>query len=166
MERKVREALLGDVAAIAAIHVNAWKSAFKGLMPKGYIDKYTVQLRQREWLQAISTGVEHVLVALDNNQIVGFLSYSEAKSSAAILELHKLYLCPSVYRKGIGQLLMAQLALKAKAKDIEEMNLYVLDTNKVAITFYRKLGFEFSANSLTDTFEGETITDLQMVKRL
>jgi len=71
----------------------------------------SVEDRNAEWLKVRESGSESVIVAENKNQLVGFLFYSESADSQRALELSKLYLCPSVFGKGVGYLLMKQLVL-------------------------------------------------------
>jgi ribosomal protein S18 acetylase RimI-like enzyme len=159
----VRKARLSDFQGIALIHVNSWKSAFEGLMPERYIDSYTLEDRKSEWLNALDSGSESVIIAEDNNKLVGFLSYRENEN---FLYLSKLYLCPSIYGRGVGDLLMKQMENEAQAACINLIRLYVLDNNKSAIKFYSKQGFEFGDGFESEVFEGETIIDVLMEKQL
>ncbi|GIU47800.1 hypothetical protein TUM4438_27780 [Shewanella sairae] len=106
MEFQIRPATIEDISDIANIHVSSWQSAFDGLMPKGYIDSYTVSKRKAEWRQTIETNAETIYVAVTQNQVVGFLSYFLKLNSSDTIELSKLYLCPSIYGKGLGKRLL------------------------------------------------------------
>ncbi len=163
MAFNVRKARLSDIQEIALIHVQSWKSAFKGLMPDRYINSYTLVDRETEWLSILDSGSESVIIAEENNKLVGFLSFSK---NVNFLYLSKLYLCPSIYGKGVGCLLMKQLESDAQLACIDLIRLYVLDSNQSAIKFYSKQGFEFGDGFESEEFEGETIIDLLMEKRL
>ncbi|MFA0057953.1 GNAT family N-acetyltransferase [Vibrio echinoideorum] len=159
----VRKARLSDIQEIALIHVQSWKSAFKGLMPERYINSYTFEDRKTEWLSILNSGSESVIIVEENNKLVGFLSYSE---NVHFLYLSKLYLCPSIYGKGVGCILMKELESNAQLASIDLIRLYVLDSNQSAIKFYSKQGFEFGDGFESEEFEGETIIDLLMEKHL
>ena len=163
MAFSLRKARLSDTQEIASIHVNSWKSAFEGLMPERYINSYTLEDRNSEWLKVLKSGSESVIIAENKSRLVGFISYSESEDS---LDLNKLYLCPSIYGKGVGYLLMKQMESEAKTAGIKLISLYVLDNNQSAIKFYSKQGFEFGDGCESEEFEGEKIIDLLMEKRL
>ena len=163
MAFNVRKSRLSDLEQITLIHVKSWETAFKGLMPERYINNYTLEDRNAEWLSVLGSGSESLIVAEDNNKLVGFLSYSE---NVNFLNLSKLYLCPSMYGEGVGGLLMKQMENEALTASLDLIRLYVLDNNKSAINFYSKQGFEFGDGFESEEFEGETIIDLLMEKRL
>ena len=71
-----------------------------------------------------------------------------------------------MYGKGVGGLLMKQMENEALTASLDLIRLYVLNNNKSAINFYSKQGFEFGDGFESEEFEGETIIDLLMEKRL
>lgn len=166
MEINLRSAAQADVQQIAKIHVNSWKVAFDGLMPDDYINGYTISSRIDEWQSTMSTNAEKVVVAECGDEVVGFMSYHIHPENAETLELSKLYLCPHVYGQGLGSKFLNYLEAESLAQGIEMIRLYVLDTNEAAIQFYSKHGFEFSDGYVSEEFEGTTIIDLLMTKRV
>ncbi|BCL69279.1 GNAT family N-acetyltransferase [Vibrio nigripulchritudo] len=162
----IRKALIADVKDIADIHVSSWKVAFEGQMPQGYIDEFTTSSREAEWFDIIEKQQEIVYVAQEDSKIMGFLSFYISAESTQTIELSKLYLCPKVYQRGIGQKLMTHLEKMARGMNIKQLSLYVLDCNQNAINFYKKHGFEFDSGSETTWHEGEKIVDVQMTKTL
>ena len=45
----VREASQGDAAAIAGVHVRAWRVAYRGLLPDDLLDRLSVEDREESW---------------------------------------------------------------------------------------------------------------------
>jgi len=162
----LRKATLADAKEIANIHVISWKTSFAGLMPEKYISGHTESSRVDEWKKIISMNVEKVVVAESNNKVLGFMSFSVKSQVSRELELSKLYLFPSVYGKNLGSKFMHFLQTEATAQGVNTINLYVLDNNEPAIRFYSKHGFEFVDGYVSEEFEGETIIDLKMTKRV
>ncbi|MGC9458229.1 GNAT family N-acetyltransferase [Vibrio genomosp. F10] len=162
----LRKAVQTDAREIAQIHVNSWKSAFDGLMPADYINGFTVSLRVDEWQKTIRNNTETVVVAERGNKVVGFMSYFASPEGAEIIELSKLYLCPSVYGQRLGSRFLTHLEQESQALGTKTIKLYVLDNNEAAIQFYSKHGFEFADGFMSEEFEGSVIVDLLMVKRV
>ncbi|GIU16992.1 MULTISPECIES: GNAT family N-acetyltransferase [unclassified Shewanella] len=166
MEIILRDAVQDDVQQLAQIHVNSWKSTFSGLMPDKYINGYTLSSRVNEWQSVIHSRSEIVVVAERGGIVIGFMSYRVNPENLATIELCKLYLCPSAYGQRFGSKLLNHLKLSAQAQGMKAISLYVLDSNKVAINFYSKHGFEFSGGFVSVEFEGAAIIDLLMTIRL
>ncbi|MCG2838749.1 GNAT family N-acetyltransferase [Photobacterium sp. WH77] len=166
MEINLRNAVQADVQQIAKIHVSSWKAAFDGLMPDNYINGYTLSSRVEEWQKTICTNAEKVVVAECGEVVVGFMSYRIHPENSETIELSKLYLCPSVYGQRLGSRFMNHLEEESQAQGMKAIHLYVLDTNETAIQFYSKHGFQFSDGCMSEEFEGTTIIDLLMTKRV
>lgn len=166
MEIKLRKAVLSDAEQIAKIHVDSWEVAFEGLMPENYIKGYTLSARIKEWLETIRTNAEFVVVAESYSTVVGFMSYRPHPDAPETIELSKLYLCPTYYGKGTGSLFMQKLENVARDNGVRKIHLYVLNNNVTAIQFYMKHGFENADGFVSKEFEGTTIIDVLMTKRV
>ena len=81
---------------------------------------------------------------------IGFVKMNyrsdEELSASDNCELEKIYILPSHSGKGIGQLVMRALIKYAQKLGKKMMFLCVLDTNKTAIAFYEKIGFEYHSS--------------------
>ena len=95
------------------------------------------------WEQILRQPEVEVWVAQDGDTIVGFIGYH---SQDERYEITTLYILPTYQYQGVGSALM-----KVSLQDITAANaaarfhLWVLDTNTKAINFYKKHGFEQSA---------------------
>jgi len=50
----IREANIEDAKGIANVHVKAWQSAYKGIMPEEYLLSLSVKDKTELWLQTLS----------------------------------------------------------------------------------------------------------------
>lgn len=86
-----------------------------------------------------------------NDAIIGFLkvNYKTATelSESENCELEKIYMLPKYSGMGIGKLAMKEIIKNVKQKGKMLFFLCVIDTNKNAIAFYQKLGFEFHSKT-------------------
>ncbi|HEX5324913.1 MAG TPA: hypothetical protein VFW40_14090, partial [Capsulimonadaceae bacterium] len=48
-EVTIRDATLADAAAIAQVHVSAWRTTYPGIVPQDYIDSRSVEEREGRW---------------------------------------------------------------------------------------------------------------------
>src|SRR5882724_2870865 len=67
-DMQIREATMADVAAIARVHVESWRTTYKGLLPDDYLANLTHEQREPPWREIFSKPVGHslVYVAEDN----------------------------------------------------------------------------------------------------
>lgn len=72
----VREARLQDAEAIAQVHVDTWRTAYRGIVPEDYIAKLSYKERERRWVQMLSTAAEdqHFIYVSEDGagQIIAF----------------------------------------------------------------------------------------------
>ncbi len=95
----------------------------------------------------ISTNPDAILVAAYNNNLVGAveIDYSSICPINNIVapELNKLYILEWFCGKGIGYHLLKEVENLVKSKGINEMWLWVLDSNERAISFYERQNYKW-----------------------
>ena len=84
---------------------------------------------------------ESFIVAESENEVVG---YTIGKSKNGSAEIISLAVKPSFRQKGIGRKLTNFLISFLKKRGVKEIFLEVRTINKIAISFYRNLGFKIS----------------------
>src|SRR5882672_9018885 len=50
---EIRPAMLADVDAIAAIHVDAWRETYRGLLPDSLLEQLSIPARAEQWRRAL-----------------------------------------------------------------------------------------------------------------
>jgi hypothetical protein len=81
----IRSARPGDARAIAEVHVASWRHAYRGLLPDDYLDRLSVEERERtrrEHLEDPSSGWG-TLVVDDGGRVVGFSTYGPSRDQDA-----------------------------------------------------------------------------------
>lgn len=70
---KIRKAELKDAAAIAKVHVDSWRTTYKGILPSGFLNSLSYKKRTALWEQNLAEKENYVLVAKTvEGTIVGF----------------------------------------------------------------------------------------------
>ncbi len=88
-----------------------------------------------------------------------FFNYSTFRCKPG-LYLEDLFVRPDFRRRGIGKLLLVELARRAVARDCARMEWAVLDWNEPAIDFYRSLGAQPLDEWTVFRLTGEPLTRL------
>ncbi|BCY29520.1 GNAT family N-acetyltransferase [Flavobacterium okayamense] len=85
-----------------------------------------------------------ILVAVENETIVGFGYYSEFRFREAykFTVEHSVYAHPNHQGKGIGKLILSELIKKAKAQNLHTMIGVIDAENTGSISFHEKFGFK------------------------
>jgi ribosomal protein S18 acetylase RimI-like enzyme len=147
-EFAIRAAVPADAPAIAQLHVAVWRATYRDLAPPEAVRVLDVPTRQARWLEMLAKGERTVLVAERDGRIVA-IGTAGAPSVPALSghgEILYLYVDPAHGRRGIGKTLMRRLALALQAQGFRSMALGVVEGNRPAIDFYKKLGGRLSGS--------------------
>ena len=140
----VRTATPQDAAGVADVHVRAWQTAYRGLLPDAYLDGLRAADRMVRYRFEI-TGPDQpsTIVAVDDGVICGFATIGPARDGAVPSAglLHALYVEPALWRRGVGRLLMAEARARLRQQGFFEGVLWVLVGNDRAQRFYRADGW-------------------------
>ena len=141
----VRDARPRDAAAIARVHVRAWKAAYRGLLPDDFLDALRPEQRvSRYELGSRRRDAPRTILALIDGAIVGFATIGPSRDEdvAQAGELRALYVDPSCWRGGVGRRLLLQAREGLRAAGYREALLWVLVGNEPAERFYRDDGWQ------------------------
>ena len=143
---QIREASIADAAGIARVHVLTWQHAYRGQMPDDFLDGLSIEQRTQNWFALLSTSYPkaHTLVALDDEQVVGFCSVGASQNDDADEqngELYAIYVDPQAMDKGVGSALMTEALSRLRADGFTHATLWVLATNTPTLRFYEHHGW-------------------------
>lgn len=136
---EIREAVIGDEKGIARVHVDSWRTTYKGIVSDDFLDQLSVEQRTENWRRGI--GNNSLYVAVENGEIVGFATGGKERTGnyPADSELFAIYLLQKVQGNGIGKQLMQAVARDLKEQGLTEMLVWVLDLNPSKV-FYETVG--------------------------
>jgi ribosomal protein S18 acetylase RimI-like enzyme len=144
---EIREATVGDVPAIAEVHVKAdWDTYAPLFGAEAY--KLTVAESEDRWRQALEGG-GLLLVATDRGVIIGL-------GHACAGRIDALYLLSAYHRRGIGKALLAGLLRFLQERGVSEAQLDVVTVNANAIAFYRTQGARQIGRRINKDPRGDT----------
>lgn len=142
----IREARLEDAAAIAQVHVDAWQTTYRGLLPNDYIEKLSYEKRKNNWKNQLTVSTEtntDFFIYLAENpavEIVGFVAGGLARGDSTCRgEIYALYILEAYQRRGIGRNLIQTIASRLSQSGLTSIMVWVLEGNP-AIQFYQALG--------------------------
>ena len=139
----LRRATAADAAAIAALHAASWRHAYRGAMSDEYLAGDIVSDRNTVWSERLGhpNPSQYVVVAEASGQIVGFACAYAAEHLEWGSLLDNIHVAHSFHRKGIGALILRNVASWCVAVAPEcPLYLWVLQTNARAQAFYQRLG--------------------------
>lgn len=137
----IRKAKLEDAAGIAKVHVDSWRTTYKGIVSDTYLDSLSYEEREQNWKRGIEHN--HIYIATDfNGEIVGFASGGKERTGKYVAykgELYAIYLLEGQQGKAIGRKLFKAVVDDLKEKKLNSMLIWALEENPACL-FYEKLG--------------------------
>jgi len=158
----LRRADLDDADAIAAIHVQAWRETYSGLLPQHVIDARTIIERRREQARARLADIgSSAHVARLDDELVGFAVGGALREPVAGFdgELQVIYVLQRAQRHGLGEMLARAVARDLHERGFRSMAVRVLAENARAQGFYQHLGARFVELAPTEYIGRSPITD-------
>lgn len=145
---EVRQAKVSDAASVAAIHDQAWRSAYQGIIPGAELDKLINRRGPQWWDSAIRKG-SRVSVLCFGEQIAGYSNYgrNRARSLQFEGEIYELYLKPEFQGLGFGRRLFSAARRDLAQSGLRSTVIWALTDNEPAVEFYRNLGGRLVARS-------------------
>jgi GNAT superfamily N-acetyltransferase len=169
----VREAGVGDAAAIAALQVRSWKAAYRAIVPDAFLDDLAEDAWLERWTEQL-TGVEregiHQLVSTDGRDgpphAVAVCGPAIEPTAELTAQLYVLYADPSSWGRGHGGALLRRvhelLAADAHARAL----LWVAAANHRSIGFYEHHGWARDGETQREEVAGVTFHEVRMVRSL
>ena len=141
----IREAMLSDAAGIAKVHVDTWRSTYRGIIPDARLESLCYETAADAARQRLGDTVSgsFTLVADTGHEVVGFAGAGPAREGEVPRtgELYAIYVLDTHQRIGIGRLLVRAVVTRLLAQGMCSLLVWVLKDNP-ARAFYGRLGGE------------------------
>lgn len=167
MAFSILPACAGDAAAIAALHIESWRNAYRGLLPDEFLDGPVVQDRVDLWNARMPAPDPHrrlVLKAVSHEDLVGFVCVLlDADPSWGAL-LDNLHVKPGLKGKGIGHRLFQEARdWVAVAAPGQRLHLTVMEGNLAARRFYDRQGGTIAERTTIEVIPGTCLPIIRYV---
>jgi GNAT superfamily N-acetyltransferase len=140
----LRHAQPRDSDAIAALHAESWRSAYRGLVPDDVLGAGLDAERRQAWLDrfaSVPPDRRLVLLATSNDGLVGFTCVLADGEAGFGPLLDNLHVKPGWRGRGLGaRLLDESRAWVRQIAPGQPMHLWVIEGNTAARAFYRAQG--------------------------
>ncbi|HEV7653617.1 MAG TPA: GNAT family N-acetyltransferase [Mycobacteriales bacterium] len=157
-----RPMVAADLDAASELHVRAWQTAYRGIVPQAFLDGMDPAVRRRR-NEGRSLAGQHVAEA--GGEVVGWLSVGPYRDDdppgPGCGEIEAIYARPDVVGAGVGRVLLAYGLGELRRHGLAPVLLWVLTGNDHARRFYEKAGF--AADGATHDYEvgGATLPELR-----
>jgi len=139
----IRLAEKKDAEAIANLHADSWRIAYRGMFRDAYLDGDVYGDRRSLWRQRLSNpGLgQLILVAEAAREIDGFICAYGCEDSRFGTLIDNLHVRLDRQRQGIGRQLLREV-VQWSLKEYPDIGVYlnVLEANQPARKFYESLG--------------------------
>jgi GNAT superfamily N-acetyltransferase len=141
---RIRLAKLDDASAISRVHIDSWKTSYRGIVPDQVLDGLDYVRNGVRWREMLSNLGEmkcFFVAEDDDGRIVGFAigGPNRDENTGFNGELYAIYLLKAHQGKGIGKMLVAKVADWLSRRKYSSMLVWVLEKNP-AKYFYEALG--------------------------
>lgn len=112
VEMIIRKANLNDAQGIAKVHVDSWRTTYKGIIPDVFLSNLSYAQRTDLWNKNIAKEDNYVVIAENNeDQIIGFAdAWKRADNlTKGSVDLTSIYLLEEYQGNGIGKRLFKEL---------------------------------------------------------
>jgi ribosomal protein S18 acetylase RimI-like enzyme len=141
----IRRAQESDAPALAKVHVDSWRAAYRGLVLDSVLQGFTYQGRTERFWQSLAMGSEETYLVEENGDVMGFLILGVCRDPDLNVdctgEIWGIYISPNHWRKGLGKRLLEEAESMLKSRGYKEAVLWVLEGNQQARRFYEAMGF-------------------------
>lgn len=131
-----------DAAGIAKVHVDSWRTTYKGIIPDDFLSKLSYEQRTKLWDRIIPEEGNYVVVAeASEGRIIGFASGSKRDTNTVpnSSDLTSIYLLEEYQGQGIGKQILKHIFLHFKSLGYQKIFVDVLADNKTR-HFYEYYG--------------------------
>lgn len=162
---RIRAAELGDAAAIAQIHVDSWRAAYRDILPASFLAALSYEMREqrwREWWTQADPQRWLFVVEDDAGHIIGFAGGGPERDGIPGYggEVYAIYLAPEIFHRGVGRCLMAVCARKLIDQGFGAGLVWALEDNRAARAFYEALGGQLLSCNKPITIGGTPLIEV------
>lgn len=146
----IRKARLKDAEGIARVHVDSWRTTYKGIIPDNYLNGLSYAQRTELWKNNIGKKGNYVLVAENTEgQIIGFTDAwkRDDNDEEDSIDLTSIYLLENYQGIGVGKQLLKTLFEHFNQEGYDKVFVEVLEENKT------RFFYEYYGASLVKTVE-------------
>lgn len=141
---KIRDARMGDADGMAGLYVDAWRTAYPGMVPDKVLIRMSKRDQAMQWAHAIAArpSTDAILIAeLGRAGVIAFGSCGPARRT--ILEhageIYTLYVLPGFQDRGLGRELLFRLFDRSIDNGLTSALVWVLSANPSRY-FYEAMG--------------------------
>jgi ribosomal protein S18 acetylase RimI-like enzyme len=182
---RVRAAVERDAEAVARVHVESWRSTYRGLVPDDYLAGLSVERRADTWRRLITeAGADRGVLVLEDDgpqgadlrdaglkdagDVIGVCHYGPTRDDdvEGAGEVTSIYLVGDRWQRGGGTQLLDAAVSAMTAAGYATATLWVVDGNDRARAFYEARAWVHDGAVKVDDREAFQLRELRYVRAL
>ena len=163
----IRRAVTTDSSAIAAAHIESWRTSYADQLPAQYLHEMSISRRAAAWELAFRIQGHSVFVApaSDGDLIKGFVSVGPSRDEDAVAgqsgAVYALYLREEFKSRGLGRALWEKGLMTLAEGGFESVSMWVMETNERARIFCERMGARLDGGSKHVEIGGRDVLELR-----
>src|ERR1700675_938979 len=161
----IRDAVKSDVTAIAHLHAESWRSAYRGILADDFLENHAHRDRLAAWQARFSAKDQKpmfVILAIEGKQLAGFACVVPDEDAVFGSFLDNLHVAPQLTGQGIGRRLLSESAARLQKNGSRAgLYLWVLEQNHRAREFYERAGGLFAGSVVKSMPDGQRVVALR-----
>ena len=141
----LRPATPDDARTMAAVHIAAWRAAYRGLVPESVLTAFDRDRRTARFRKFLVSGAGDTYIIESDNEPVGHLTIGPCRDAdldeRTVAEIWGIYLAPEHWRRGIGTQVCRRAERFLRALGFGPIVLWVFEGNASARRFYEAMGY-------------------------
>jgi ribosomal protein S18 acetylase RimI-like enzyme len=141
VEIAIRRSVAEDAAALAALYGEAWRYAYRGIIPGLVLERLIARRGAAWWRRMHAVGGTTTILEF-GNEAAGYANYGRSRFGrmGAEGEIYELYLKPEYHGAGLGRQLFRAARDELRAAGLRGLIVRSLAENETACRFYRAMG--------------------------
>jgi ribosomal protein S18 acetylase RimI-like enzyme len=167
---QVRPATLRDAKQIAELHNATVRDAFKTITLDAHVPVVPLDKRQAYWREAIEYAEPQVIVAVDDDKIVGFVGFDRSRDKGTpqtLGEIWAIYVAVDHWSKGVGLALWDAACEGLQEEGCSHVSVWIPIANDRAMRFFELAGLKREMSSAkTIAIGGVKIEEIRLKRPL
>jgi GNAT superfamily N-acetyltransferase len=164
----IRPAGPRDAEPIARLHIASYRTAYRDVLPAGFLAGLTLADRERRWRASLRDPARSTFLTLMDNAAPRPVAFAETgvsrdgdATAARTAELIALHVAEDCWHQGVGRALHAHAIRALRDSGFADATLWVLTGNERARGFYAAMGWTPDGHARDLVVNGACIPEIR-----
>ncbi|RRJ33815.1 GNAT family N-acetyltransferase [Halocatena pleomorpha] len=160
-----RTATPADAVAVQHVARKAWHAAHAPIVGANAVEDMLAEWYDRDSLETAIRKDDTTMIVAVEAEVIGFAQGGPSEDGPADAVVWRIYVHPDRWGDGAGTKLLNRLFEDLRARNCASAWLTVMAENNIALSFYRKHGFEINQERTVE-HAGHEVEDRVLVREL